>query len=647
MLQRYSPLLLLLAVLACSRPDDARIGASGQPAGNAPIARKTPADAPIEQPALVPVQAPAAAASTAAVPQVADSPALSEENQLAAAAPSRFARRANSFAAASEAPASGNAGDATTIADNVRRPDKNRVAASRGRRNAAATQSVIEQPTAAPVAAAETAPQAAPDELSATLAAAVAAPGSAAAGEQEPETGWGSVPGPPAQVFRLRAALDTTVRGARGTLLALPANAFAYEDDPKQQPVTGEVVVRLREFYTVGDMILQQLHTASGEQLLETGGMVLLTARTPDGHLCRLRPGASVLVRMPAPQPTAGMQIFAGVPTAAGRIDWRAPRAAIRPNQLRPGAPVFRSRVPLAAFLQKRLLCSETTLRRLRRSPQRLRHVRAWNGGRTVRIVARWKAVIQLDSAGRATGVQQAGAPADELSTAVQQAVAQLPLFTPAYLQAPATKQPRQAGRSLRVKPARLRARGVVPVWLALTRQGRILVKAEKGRAVYPVALNSRNEPISREELSKLNAKEIATLETQQLGGYLFAASQLGWINCDRFQKSSQPQVLFTVRDAQPADAVSLVFHNFRAVMSGTPSTRGHQFQRLPQGEPVTVVALRRQGAELYMAMTKTTVGSTPLTGLNFQLVTPGQLQAALFQLDRIGTAQAGSLSRR
>ncbi|MCC3156235.1 hypothetical protein LJ737_03250 [Hymenobacter sp. 15J16-1T3B] len=471
-----------------------------------------------------------------------------------------------------------------------------------------------------------------------------------ATAELEPATAWAGLPGVPTQVFRLQAALDTTVSGVRGTTLALPANAFAYADDPEQKAVAGTVEVRLREFVSVADMVLNGLHTASGDNLLETGGMVQLTARTSDGRSCQLRPGAAVLVRLPAPRPVAGMQLFRGVPTAAtGRVDWQSPRRALRPRQLRAGAPVFRAGMPLRLFLQRRLVCSEATLRELRRSPQRLRR-KMWHEGRRVRVLAAWKAVILLDSAGRARGVRQTAPPTPELRANVERAVAQLPAFLPAYLQAPAEKQPRQRRRTLGVKPPRLRARGVVPVWLTVTKRGRILVKTDKGRPVYPAGIQDPEAPnaeAARQRLGKLSEQELAALETRQLGGYLFTASSLGWLNCDRFYNSNEPKVLFTVRDTEPEDLVCLVFHNLRAVLGGTAAGRRHEFKKVPRGEPVTVLALRRRGTELEMAMTQTAVGGTPLSGLHYQPVTPAQLQTVLRQLDHIGQPGAGGLSSR
>ncbi|RAK62686.1 hypothetical protein DLM85_22725 [Hymenobacter edaphi] len=546
-------------------------------------------------------------------------------------------------------------------AANAERPSTSRAARRRAGRPApagankpaagaatAATRPVIH--AAAPALAAEAAAPGRSD-LPTQFA---ASESSLAAGSAEllPETAWAGLPGPPTQVFRLQAALDTAVVGVRGTLLALPANAFADADDPEQKPVTGTVEVRLREFYTVADMVLNQLHTASGDKLLETGGMVQLTVRTPDGRPCRLRPGASLLMRVPAARPAAGMQLFSGVATRTGRIDWQRPRRALNIRRLRGGGPLLRGSVSLQRFLQQRVTCSAATLRALKRSPTRLRHAK-WFAQRRYRLLTQWRAVLFVDSTGRVARVKQTGSAPAELRAAVDQAVSQLPLFVPGYVLGPTTAPARRLRRGqVRVKPPRLATRSVVPVWLGVDRKGRVLVYSDR-LARTPVVGNAlRTEFISQQDaqqrLGRLSQQEANAMDAGQMGGYLFAATDLGWINCDQFYYSPQPKIQFTVRGSRPDEVVSLVFRNIRAVMAGQAYDGGHVFHNIPRNEPVTVVALRRRGTQLELALQTTTVDKAPLTGLSYQPVTPEQLRVALAQLNGAGQPAAPpALSRR
>lgn len=141
----------------------------------------------------------------------------------------------------------------------------------------------------------------------------------------------------PAQVFQVQPGRDTLLVGSQGTQLYLPADAFEL---PGGAP--GPVAVELREFYSLPDILLAGLSTRSGNQLLETGGMLQLTARTAAGQVVTLREGRRVHLRMPTPQVQPGMELFEGVPGPDGRIDWQlAPDSQELAEDLRIPAPEF------------------------------------------------------------------------------------------------------------------------------------------------------------------------------------------------------------------------------------------------------------------------------------------------------------------
>ncbi|RYY93750.1 MAG: hypothetical protein EOO11_19205, partial [Chitinophagaceae bacterium] len=124
---------------------------------------------------------------------------------------------------------------------------------------------------------------------------------------------------PPPQQFSVRTDRDTVLRGAQGTLLRLPAGSFA---DDRGKLATGVVKVELEEFYSTADILAAGLHTQSGNQLLETGGMIYWTARS-GGAEVQLARGAGASIGFPTKAAREGMQLFAGV-ERNGRLDWEA-----------------------------------------------------------------------------------------------------------------------------------------------------------------------------------------------------------------------------------------------------------------------------------------------------------------------------------
>jgi|GEM_PF-1853920 len=165
---------------------------------------------------------------------------------------------------------------------------------------------------------------------------------------------------PPVQVFTVRPGRDTLLLGAQGTQLLLPADAWDLTD-------TGTTAVRLelQEFYTPADMVLAGLSTTAGPQLLETGGMLNLTA-TAQGQPVQLRPGAFVHLRMPAPVQKPGMQLFVGVAHGSAHVlDWQEPAALLPPISSPPTGP--------APTLPGRRMLRGRKLKARRRTPNKTR----------------------------------------------------------------------------------------------------------------------------------------------------------------------------------------------------------------------------------------------------------------------------------
>lgn len=115
------------------------------------------------------------------------------------------------------------------------------------------------------------------------------------------------------------------IKGKKGTRISIPANSLVRPDG---RPAKGPVQVELREAYTFGDMLAQNLGTTSGKELLQTGGMFFIEAKDADGQILDLAKGQKAEISMPQSQPLPeGMQIF--VADRAGdhnedNIDWQA-----------------------------------------------------------------------------------------------------------------------------------------------------------------------------------------------------------------------------------------------------------------------------------------------------------------------------------
>ena len=120
----------------------------------------------------------------------------------------------------------------------------------------------------------------------------------------------------PIQIFKINTAKDTTIRGEKGTVLVIPKNAFAGVP-------TGAIVdFKLKEAYSFSDIIRDNLNTMSGDKILQTGGMIYTEANYK-GQQLGLQQNLQVQFNSKESK-LEGMQLFSGERNMQknGDINW-------------------------------------------------------------------------------------------------------------------------------------------------------------------------------------------------------------------------------------------------------------------------------------------------------------------------------------
>jgi hypothetical protein len=121
--------------------------------------------------------------------------------------------------------------------------------------------------------------------------------------------------------FTINPNRKLRVIGKEGTKLTAPRSAFMFADG---SDVEDDVDIRLREYYKVSDMMLAGLVTTSNGRMIETGGMMHITAECKDQEVF-LKPGKSMQIELPlkGEEQKAGMQLFLGN-TSGDIVNWNA-----------------------------------------------------------------------------------------------------------------------------------------------------------------------------------------------------------------------------------------------------------------------------------------------------------------------------------
>jgi hypothetical protein len=481
---------------------------------------------------------------------------------------------------------------------------------------------------------------------------------------------------PSVQEFVLRPERDTLLIGRQGTQLFVPADAWNVP------LASGPVHVQLREYYSTPDIILAGLGTTAGNELLETGGMLNLTATSETGQPTTLRPGARVVVRMPTKQIKPEMQLFQGEATDT-HVDWRLDSSATHTFRFDLNTPDMRRgrhrkrvhhktlRDEWPEYLSsehrqvRELLRASTysaaTMAKLRRgrklSAQERAAVNAYNyfasheqAGKLEKIRRLAEVEFTVDTIGATTNVKVRNGYDAELAAPVLAQVQTWQGWRPARLARDVRnnygvqyQQLKRKEQAVGVVRTMITASGKIlvtpPSWdVSATRAKQDLRAGLEKQALYQARVNAtkaRNDSIIRRggQLPLANS----AMPTAADLFYELSSSGLGWINCDRFTRYPQPLFTYELNTNTFCDRTMLVFRDSRTIMNGVPVTGTAQvrFDRVPTGIAATIVAVRWQDGQAYLAIQPTTLVAQPSSpALEYRPVNILELQTALATLN-------------
>ncbi|HYF29628.1 MAG TPA: energy transducer TonB [Chitinophagaceae bacterium] len=123
-----------------------------------------------------------------------------------------------------------------------------------------------------------------------------------------------------------------------------------------------------------------------------------------------------------------------------------------------------------------------------------------------------------------------------------------------------------------------------------------------------------------------------------QLNSYIFSASRLGWINIDRFYDERRPLINFAINTGPYEDLdVKLIFTSYNAITQGEKTRTGAQAKRIPEGEPLKLVVIKKYKGTNYFASKSVTSGRYTVDDLQFE---PMSLETLDKELKKLSAAR-------
>jgi hypothetical protein len=376
-----------------------------------------------------------------------------------------------------------------------------------------------------------------------------------------------------AQSFTINNSKSHTLKGKEGTIIYLPPNAFCLTKSG------GKVTISLKEYYKLSDILMAQLSTSSNDNMLETKGMVEITA-TVDGEqvpLCK-----EAVIMFPSKEDDKGFRGFNGVhDTTHNIMDWQTSSKDGFKNidaSLIGEGGVFRGRsFPsdcINTNVSIKIRCNANCTSKVLQGQGRPYYRRVFRSDEVIRKLRRQYWFRSSVSMGKydATYWRIKDKMKDTLSASA---------YWPCYNQ------------------------------------------------------QKKEEELENYLEDLANGGEFdGTMLNQSLNYIVTKTSNLGFINCDRFSDiKKKSNYTFNIGEHTGAISSKLIFHRIKSIMPGYAANRKVNFNNIPVGETVTLLVVKYFRDKVYVASPKFKLGQNP--DLRFKIIDKSKLEETLKQITK------------
>lgn len=385
----------------------------------------------------------------------------------------------------------------------------------------------------------------------------------------------------------LKPGRENTIKGKKGTELVFPPDAFVDENG---FVVRGSVVLTMEECYSVPEILRANLSTTSDEKLLETAGMIKLTAKA-DGKNLSIANGKSYIIKFPRNEnPNNDFVLFYGDRNDDGIMNW-----TLAENDLTQDLSEELSVVSASQTnnLQNNDNCfiriTESYLRRdLKISEMDYFNWRFASG----------EGLNQWFVSGFNPDLQMVNDFCNEkLECQVTFKVKETGEFDSYYISRSAGEKYDNAIVAFLQSMPPLDLKALMPKY-TYEHACILTFGSHIGRDQNEIATKFKNK------FSKDPDADMTNVNPSDLDFYILTSSELGWINCDRFYETESPRVDFVVQHNNGKNCtVSMVFEDINSVLKGVTEGGQTVFSGIPSDMRVRVVSIADQDGTPQMSV--------------------------------------------
>lgn len=425
-------------------------------------------------------------------------------------------------------------------------------------------------------------------------------------------------------------SLESHLQLKKGTEVTIPSNAFCKMDG---SPVTDQKIdVMFKEAFEYSEMVDESLSTQTSDQILETGGMIYIEA-SQNGEPLKLQEGKSIELLFPEQEVKEGMELFTGVESVDGVI-WEETGEAIKSVEA-PSENMPFIEVDLSPITDLELDENENmglTFAPMPPYPHPARiayppYKENYSDEDYVEAVKKYEAVMKLHEEDKITR------PA-KLEAWIEEATRRKDIIIEHkknYMRSKVIKQLKERLVKLEENKDRISHERLIKVLFAFL--DRSIGKVEYNDWYYTKLAFGENVVQAKEHLNfyvpdykhamasyffpEFNmAKrqvegsiaerkyELGYIDQNTLSRYVVAASQLGWINCDRFYEMAENEKTnLEFARISKGDRYYLIFKNRKSLVIPYDNNEKMIFKGVPKGEDVRLVAVNMWNGNAKMAV--------------------------------------------
>ena len=422
----------------------------------------------------------------------------------------------------------------------------------------------------------------------------------------------------PTVEFTISAIADTTVFGPQGTRLFIEKGTFEFADGSH---VTDSIKIKVKEFYKKSDITLADLSTESDGKLLETGGMLNITA-TSNGKVIAIKNDKRIVVHFPKPQVSfKQMNLFYADNSATDSsvTNWEIDTVNLVKKTLKIGSHAWYIPSHYDSteydFTPKNFVDTGYYWNRLDL------YLNAFNFSQNT--------VNEIE-----TNLNKSGYPTLAIwnDYGIE---CEMSITKEGYIKNPRVNSKVSISTRKEIveflkklpqlEPGKNKKGEIIERSGLLFIQGGNIIPLFKTQEEYLKSFNSK--------YSKYEKRPIKNVDNAELEYYIFSVAKLGWINCDLFIESEKT-IDYIVNTQEEDTKIKMVFTDINGVLNAKVVDGKYVFSKVPVGKQVTIVAINNSNEQFKTAFQEVTISDKPLETLVFKETTLTELKQQLEKLN-------------